>query len=101
MDRLKKPKDFLKKLRLTDSDYQDSGMINHIADLLERYNAEQLILHGVSFELPNDDIFDKPEVNLQNPLEEFYYYERPVYLEDDQKQFRERLQKALNYLRGN
>ena len=47
MDRLKKPKDFLEKLRLTDSDYQDSGMINHIADLLERYNAEQLILHGV------------------------------------------------------
>ena len=48
MDRLKKPKDFLEKLRLTDSDYQDSGMINHIADLLERYNTEQLILHGVS-----------------------------------------------------
>jgi hypothetical protein len=48
MDRLKKPKDFLEKLRLTDSDYQDSGMINHISDLLERYNAEQLILHGVS-----------------------------------------------------
>jgi hypothetical protein len=47
MDRLKKPKDFLEKLRLTDSDYQDSGMINHIADLLERYSTEQLILHGV------------------------------------------------------
>ena len=26
MDRLKKPKNFLEKLRLTDSDYQDSGM---------------------------------------------------------------------------
>jgi hypothetical protein len=48
MDRLKKPKDFLEKLRLTDSDYQDSGMINHIADLLERYSTEQLDLHGVS-----------------------------------------------------
>jgi len=47
MDRLKKPKDFLEKLRLTNSDYQDSGMINHIADLLERYSTEQLILHGV------------------------------------------------------
>ena len=47
MDRLKKPKDFLEKLRLTDSDYQDSGMINHISDLLERYSTEQLILHGV------------------------------------------------------
>jgi hypothetical protein len=54
MDRLKKPKDFLEKLRLTDSDYQDSGMINHIADLLERYSNEQLILHGVSFSLPTD-----------------------------------------------
>jgi len=43
MDRLKKPKEFLEKLRLTDSDYQDSGMINHIADLLERYHSEQLM----------------------------------------------------------
>jgi len=42
-----KPKDFLEKRRLTDSDYQDSGMINHIADLLESYSTEQLILHGV------------------------------------------------------
>ena len=48
MDRLKKPKDFLEKLRLSDSDYQDSGMINHIADLLERYHTEQLRLGGVS-----------------------------------------------------
>jgi hypothetical protein len=55
----------------------------------------------VSFELPSDEIFDMPEVDLKNPLEEFYYYERPAYLEDDQKQFRERLQKALNYLKGN
>ena len=58
-------------------------------------------LFGVSFELPSDDIFDMQEVNLKNPLEEFYYYERPAYLEDDQKEFRERLQKALNYLKGN
>ena len=55
MDRLKKPKDFLEKLRLTDSDYQDSGMINHIADLLERYNAEHLILQGVSERLNSID----------------------------------------------
>jgi hypothetical protein len=40
MERLKKPKEFLNKLRLIDSDYQDNGMINHIADLLERYNKE-------------------------------------------------------------
>jgi hypothetical protein len=47
MNRLKKPKDFLEKLGLTDSDYQDSGMINHIADLLERYHKEQLALTDV------------------------------------------------------
>jgi hypothetical protein len=47
MDRLKKPKDFLEKLRLTDSDYQDSGMINHIADLLERYSTEQCTIPSV------------------------------------------------------
>jgi hypothetical protein len=47
MDRLTKPKEFLKKLRLSDSDYRDSGMINHIADLIERYHAEQLRLGAV------------------------------------------------------
>jgi hypothetical protein len=48
MNRLEKPKEFLTKLRLTDSDYQDNGMINHLADLLERYSTEQLNLYGVS-----------------------------------------------------
>ena len=67
----------------------------------EAYHLEQLRIGVVSFELPSDDIFDMKEVNLKNPLEEFYYYERPSYLENDQKQFRERLQKALNYLKGN
>ena len=60
MDRLKKPKDFLEKLRLTDSDYQDSGMINHIADLLERYNTEQLTLTDVSFSLFDKVYMDSP-----------------------------------------
>jgi len=48
MDRLKKPKEFLEKLGLSDSDYQDSGMINHIADLLERYHTEQCNIADVS-----------------------------------------------------
>lgn len=61
---------------------------------------KQLTLCGVSFELPSDEIFDMPEVDLKNPLEEFYYYERPPYLKSDQKDFKERLQKALNYLKG-
>ena len=47
MDRLKKPKAFLEKLTLTDSDYQDSGMIDHIAGLLEGYHTEQLRVGGV------------------------------------------------------
>ena len=72
-----------------------------ITEFAKEYHKEQLRIGGVSFELPSDDIFDMPEVSLNNPLEEFYYYERPAYLEDDQKQFRESLQKALNYLKGN
>lgn len=79
-------------------DYQE--MLERYCTYLENQN-KQLRIGGVSFELPSDDIFDMPEVNLKNPLEEFYYYERPAYLEDGQKQFRERLQKALNYLKGN
>jgi len=59
MDRLKKPKKFLEKLRLKDSDYQDEGMINHIADLLERYHTEQLILHGVRLSLPDAEYWFK------------------------------------------
>jgi len=61
MDRLTKPKAFLEKLTLTDADYQDNGMINHIADLLERYHAEQLRLGGVSNSVcscrPNTDLY--------------------------------------------
>ncbi len=84
----------------TDYEYTEQQLIN----FAERYHEKQLkLLHigVVSFELPSDDIFDMQEVNLKNPLEEFYYYERPAYLEDDQKQFRERLQKAIDYLKGN
>lgn len=72
-------------------------------DILDEIKDElvKLILPVVSFELPSDEIFDMPEVHLKNPLEEFYYYERPAYLKSDQRQFRERLEKALNYLKGN
>ena len=79
-------------------DYQE--MLERYCNYLENQN-KQLRIGGVSFDLPSDDIFDMQEVDLKNPLEEFYYYERPAYLENDQKQFRERLQKALNYLKGN
>ena len=84
---------YTKEDRLQNSHYAQA-ICAVVADL------KKLSLSGVSFELPSDDIFDISEVSLNNPLEEFYYYERPAYLEDDQKEFRERLQKALNYLKG-
>ena len=49
---LTKALDFLEKQGLADCHYQDSGMINHIADLLERYHTEQLNLCGVMPMLP-------------------------------------------------
>ena len=101
MDRLKKPIEFLTKLRLTDSDYMDSGMIIHIADLLERYHQEQLILSGVRFELPNDEIFKQDIVNLKNPLEEFYYYEAPSHSKWELTEFTQSFKKALAFLKGN
>lgn len=84
----------------TDTETKITGL-TMCAALFENVLDEALNIHVVSFELPSDDIFDKPEVTLNNPLEEFYYYERPAYLKEDQRQFRERLQKALDYLKGN
>lgn len=48
MDRLEKPKKFIEELGLSNSDYSDAGMIDHIADLLERYSATQLRSVSVS-----------------------------------------------------
>ena len=70
-------------------------------DKYKHHSCKHYGCNIVSFELPSDEIFDMPEVDLKNPLEEFYYYERPPYLKSDQKDFKERLQKALNYLKGN
>lgn len=81
-------------------DLQTSYFTDEYVFWLEE-KLKALTIPVVSFELPSDDIFDIPEVNLNNPLEEFYYYERPPYLKSDQKDFKERLQKALNYLKGN
>ena len=53
------------------------------------------------FLLPDDEEFKKDSVDLKNPLEEFYYYQRPAYSEQDQRQFREMLECALKYLKGN
>ena len=78
----------------------DNASRMYAISLFDKYQAEQLTLTDVSFELPSDEVFDMPEVDLKNPLEEFYYYERPPYLKSDQKDFKERLQKALNYLKG-
>ena len=83
------------------SEFLLPDQIDLLAKSLQKDIEQKLTLTDVSFELPSDEIFDMPEVNLNNPLEEFYYYERPPYLNSDQKDFKERLQKALNYLKGN
>ena len=41
-------KEYLKSKGLNDHDYQDSGMINHISEMMEEYHqSEQLNLCGV------------------------------------------------------
>ena len=63
---LTKALDFLEKQGLDDCHYQDSGMINHIADLLERYHTEQLNLFGVMPMLPkitSKDFSDYIKIN--------------------------------------
>lgn len=42
-----KAKEFLEKQGLDDCHYQDSGMIEHIAEQMEMYHAEQLRLGTV------------------------------------------------------
>lgn len=42
-----KAKEFLERQGLDDCHYQDSGMIEHIAEQMEMYHAEQLRLGGV------------------------------------------------------
>ena len=44
---LTKALDFLEKQGLADCHYQDSGMMEHIAENMQRYADQQLILHGV------------------------------------------------------
>lgn len=84
----------------TNDGFNEHNATREAETLVEKL-VKKLTIPVVSFELPSDEIFDMPEVNLSNPLEEFYYYERPPYLKSDQKDFKERLQKALIYLKGN
>jgi hypothetical protein len=60
-----------------------------------------LSITAVSFELPKDNIFQKSKVELNNPLEKFYYYHRPAYCKQEQEDFRKTLQEALDFLKGN
>ena len=43
-----KAKEFLERQGLDDCHYQDTGMIEHIAEQMEMYHTEQLSLAGVS-----------------------------------------------------
>lgn len=45
---LTKALDFLEKQGLADCHYQDSGMMEHIAENMQKYTDQQLILSGVS-----------------------------------------------------
>jgi len=45
---LTKALDFLEKQGLDDCHYQDSGMMEHIAENMKKYADQQLILSGVS-----------------------------------------------------
>ena len=45
---LTKALDFLEKQGLADCHYQDSGMMEHIAENMQKYADQQLILSGVS-----------------------------------------------------
>jgi len=61
---------------LTDSDYQDSGMINHITYLLERCNTEKLNLYGVA----SSKITDEQKIKLANEtfktINELFYFKK-------------------------
>ena len=41
-------KKYLESKGLNDHDYMDSGMINHISEMMEEYHKQQLILIGVA-----------------------------------------------------
>ena len=43
----KKAKEFLYKQGLSDHDYMDDGMIEHISENMQKYHLEQLTLTGV------------------------------------------------------
>ena len=70
--------------------------------LLHKLNAleEQLSIGSVSITLPSDTDLNNYKIDLKTPLDNFYYYHRPNMV-DEQPAFRESLQKALNYVKGN
>ena len=72
-----------------------------ITDFIKEDRSKQLILSGVRFELPNDEIFKQDIVNLKNPLEEFYYYEAPSHSKWELTEFTQSFKKALAFLKGN
>ena len=69
---LTKALDFLEKQGLADCHYQDSGMMEHISENMQRYADQQLILSGVSQQREllkaytkwlNDKLRDEEELN--------------------------------------
>jgi hypothetical protein len=62
--------------------------------------VNKLTLTDVGITLPSDTDLNNYKIDLKTPLDYFYYYHRPNMV-DEQPAFRESLQKALNYVKGN
>ena len=73
---------------------------NHIEQIIKQVDTKQLTLTDVGITLPSDTDLNNYKIDLKTPLDYFYYYHRPNMV-DEQPAFRESLQKALNYVKGN
>ena len=70
-------KEYLKSKGLNDHDYQDSGMINHISEMMEEYHqSEQLNLCGVgsSFSIGFAEYISKEHYRLVNVIGKIHYW---------------------------
>ena len=74
---LTKALDFLEKQGLADCHYQDSGMMEHIAENMQKYADQQLILSGVMQPLPSKE---EMTLELNTMLKELNKDVKPSYL---------------------
>ena len=84
--------------KLDDDDVIGEPINRESSGSTSKVNAEKELISRIS--LPDDRyLTEAEEINLKNPLEEFYYYNRPDdWDEDGQSRFRDMLLKALRYV---